>query len=78
MGTKPKKDGLVKFYMAMEGDPNIGGVSGFLGLYFSEDEPKEMAEPEVLVDDRAFKFHKKVEINSKIKKNIIKGNYVGF
>ncbi len=22
-------------------DPNIGGVSGFLGLYFNKDEPEE-------------------------------------
>ncbi|EGR27608.1 hypothetical protein IMG5_193390 [Ichthyophthirius multifiliis] len=32
VGTLPAKDGLVKFYMAMEGNKNIGGVCGFLGL----------------------------------------------
>jgi len=29
---KPAKDGLLKFYMAMEGNQQIGGVCGFLGL----------------------------------------------
>lgn len=29
---QPAADGLVKFYLAMEGDSKIGGVCGFLGL----------------------------------------------
>ncbi|EAR87998.1 chitin synthase (macronuclear) [Tetrahymena thermophila SB210] len=32
VGTLPAKDGLVKFYMALEGNDKIGGVCGFLGL----------------------------------------------
>jgi len=34
VGTVPEPDGLVKYFSAMECDDNIGGVSGFLGLYF--------------------------------------------
>lgn len=29
---QPAPDGLVKFFMAMEGNSKIGGVCGFLGL----------------------------------------------
>lgn len=37
VGTLPASDGLLKFYIAMEGDPRVGGVCGFLGL---EDPPE--------------------------------------
>lgn len=33
VGTVPAPDSLVRYYSVMEGDQNIGGVSGFLGLY---------------------------------------------
>jgi len=38
VGTKPEADGLAKYYRAMEADPGVGGVSGFLGLYFDKHE----------------------------------------
>lgn len=34
VGTVPEKDGLVKYFLTLEGDEHIGGVSGFLGVYF--------------------------------------------
>ncbi|KAL4500526.1 hypothetical protein ABPG72_002950 [Tetrahymena utriculariae] len=37
VGTFPASDGLLKFYIAMEGNPKVGGVCGFLGL---EDPPE--------------------------------------
>jgi len=40
VGTKPEADGLAKYYRAMEADPTVGGVSGFLGLYFDNHEEK--------------------------------------
>lgn len=44
VGTIPEPDGLVKYFMAMEGDVNIGGVSGFLGLYFENEKPQQEIE----------------------------------
>ncbi|KRX06345.1 hypothetical protein PPERSA_04958 [Pseudocohnilembus persalinus] len=45
VGTMPDSMGLVNYYKALEGDPHIGGVSGFMGLYFDgeTDEYKEYA-----------------------------------
>lgn len=37
VGTVPDEHALVKYYKVMEGDENIGGVSGFLGLYNLDD-----------------------------------------
>ncbi|KAL4468647.1 hypothetical protein ABPG74_005150 [Tetrahymena malaccensis] len=37
VGTLPASDGLLKFYIAMEGNAKVGGVCGFLGL---EDPPE--------------------------------------
>ena len=34
VGTVPDKMGLVNYYLPMENDSKIGGVSGFMGLYF--------------------------------------------
>ena len=33
--------GLVKYFLAMESDDNIGGVAGFLGLYFDTGDEAE-------------------------------------
>lgn len=42
VGTQPHKMGLVNYFKAMEADKNIGGVSGFMGLYFdNEPDPKK-------------------------------------
>ncbi len=41
VGTKSSPTGIVKYFQSMEDDDKIGGVSGFMGLYFadkSEDE----------------------------------------
>ena len=32
----PSEDGLVNYFKGMEADENIGGLSGYLGLYFDE------------------------------------------
>ena len=34
VGTVPHSMGLVNYYLPMENDKHIGGVSGFMGLYF--------------------------------------------
>ena len=36
VGTVPSEDGLVNYFKGMEADENIGGLSGYLGLYFYE------------------------------------------
>lgn len=36
-GTRPDKEGIVNFYKAMEKNPRIGGVCGFMGLYNGKD-----------------------------------------
>ncbi len=41
VGTVPEPNGILKYFLAMEGDPNIGGVCGFLGLYFDDKKKKE-------------------------------------
>lgn len=37
VGTIPHKNGLLNYYKALESDNSIGGVSGYMGLYFDED-----------------------------------------
>lgn len=32
----PDPMGLVNYFKALEADPRVGGVSGFMGLYFEE------------------------------------------
>jgi chitin synthase len=41
VGTVPDELGIVNYYKALEGDENLGGVSGFLGLYFDVEEEDE-------------------------------------
>ena len=36
VGTVPSEDGLVNYFRGMEADGNIGGLSGYMGLYFDE------------------------------------------
>ena len=31
-GLEPHEESIYKFFLAMEADPNIGGVCGFMGL----------------------------------------------
>jgi chitin synthase len=37
VGTVPHKMGLVNYFLPMEYDKHIGGVSGYMGLYFDEE-----------------------------------------
>lgn len=41
VGTVPDEYGIVNYYKSLEGDENLGGVSGFLGLYFDVEEEDE-------------------------------------
>ncbi|KRW99162.1 hypothetical protein PPERSA_07405 [Pseudocohnilembus persalinus] len=45
VGTIPNEFGLVKYFEALEGDQNIGGVSGFLGIE-QEKSQRELKEEE--------------------------------
>lgn len=37
VGTVPYKSGIYNYFKAMESDSQIGGVSGFMGLYYDHD-----------------------------------------
>jgi chitin synthase len=41
VGTVPYRDGVFQYFRAMEKDDQIGGVSGFMGLYFNEEAREE-------------------------------------
>ena len=41
VGTVPENNGIVKFYISLESDKSIGGVSGFMGLYFNVEENEQ-------------------------------------
>jgi len=44
VGTVPSETGIFKYFCALEGDKNIGGVSGYMGLYFEEQSNEEKEE----------------------------------
>ncbi|KAL4488449.1 hypothetical protein ABPG72_013017 [Tetrahymena utriculariae] len=68
VGTLPAADGLLKFYMAMEGNSKIGGVCGFLGL---EDPPeyknkeKQVIEGNVSLEEEIAQKKENLKLNTK-------------
>ncbi|EAR85461.1 chitin synthase (macronuclear) [Tetrahymena thermophila SB210] len=68
VGTLPAPDGLLKFYMAMEGNSRIGGVCGFLGL---EDPPEykskenQVVEGNVSLDEEIKQKKENLRLNTK-------------
>ena len=49
VGTVPERDSLVRYFLALEYDQDLGGVCGFLGLYFDvEDENEDPKKLEVI------------------------------
>lgn len=36
VGTTPDKMGIVNYFKALESNPNLGGVSGFMGVKFDD------------------------------------------
>ncbi|KRX08247.1 hypothetical protein PPERSA_01177 [Pseudocohnilembus persalinus] len=81
VGTQPDKLGLVNYFRAMEADKNVGGVSGFMGLYFADKEQeekyfkKEKQEKYKLKKNREKLWHKKYGGSQDLCKNYIMSQF---
>ena len=36
VGTIPEKDGIVNYYLSLESQPDVGGLAGYMGLYYDD------------------------------------------
>ncbi|KAL4443113.1 hypothetical protein ABPG74_002180 [Tetrahymena malaccensis] len=66
VGTLPAPDGLLKFYMAMEGNSRIGGVCGFLGL---EDPPEYKSKENQVIEGNASLEEEIIQKKEKLRQN---------
>lgn len=73
---QPARDGLVKFYLAMEGDTRIGGVCGFLGLESPPEYQQQVERETEYILELNKKLDKKKEETDKFgwKKELTKRN----